>query len=78
MVGRVQSNSFDDALWLGPWLGPDFWAQWYRLDDNQYTENKFRDELAKLQLQHELEPEGAPKITVDGHVKCEIHCEIHM
>eukprot|EP00966_Prymnesium_polylepis_P330444 7386096-Prymnesium_polylepis.2 len=46
-------------------LGPDFWAQWYRLDDNQYTEKKFRDELVMLQVQHELEPESGPKITVD-------------
>ena len=47
-------------------LGPDFWAQWYRLDDKQHTEQSFREELATLQLQHELWQPGRSLLDVGG------------
>ena len=31
-------------------LGPDFWGNFYRIDNEQHTEEKFRAELASVSV----------------------------
>ena len=39
-------------------LGDAFWGQFYRLDNDKYTEEKFRELVAALGLQTKLEVDG--------------------
>ena len=57
-------------------LGADFWANFYRLDIDTYTEKAFRDEVATLGIQTKLQ-EGDSTITLkelqDNMVKVKEH-----
>ena len=39
-------------------LGVDFWGNFYRVDKQDYTEDKLREEVAKCGLQTQLESGG--------------------